>query len=340
MKRQTRWLLAGLAPLAAAAACITPYYVHYQRAKPALASGLEGHLANIKKYSEQLESQGQTTAELRAIAERSLGRSPDVVAHRLRAGLSRMATEAGFPENAVVLTLGTPQAVKNPAVEGGVKELRSSSRTRATEFGRADFYVLKGEVQATGSFEEVVRMLALATAQDWISGVPSFSIRAVDEHAEEFKLRVDIETVFLPDMAKDPENPELPPTVTETAPELYASVEAIVLRNPFAPPRAVTVVQVPTPPPEVDPSTGGAPPALPPPYDEWRLTGVSASPRQGALAWMLNTRSGVAVMLHPGDAVLDAVLVSASNEMAMFQIGERRFRLVLNETLAERRPVE
>ena len=55
---------------------------------------------------------------------------------------------------------------------------------------------------------------------------------------------------------------------------------------------------------------------------------------------MLNTRTGTARLLRPGEGILDAVLVEAETDRALFMIGEARFSLALNETLADRHRIE
>jgi hypothetical protein len=211
--------------------------------------------------------------------------------------------------------------------------------------------MVDAEIRGAGTFASVTRLLALAQSQPWIWSVRGFSLKPREGQATSFDIRVEVSTAFMPDLAPKPANtedaapaePTRPPIVDPTAEQVLAA-EAIVSRNVFAPPP-------PKPEPIVIASAGGAPseapggeapapPPPPPPYHEWRLTSVSSSPTQGPLAWMVNVRTGVGLLVSPGQSVLDAILVEAAQERAVFRIGEQHFSLALDETLADRHLIE
>lgn len=324
------------------------YYFVFLRHKSGLEAKLTEYKDAIDGFKSALDEKSTTEQRLRDLAASTLGFSAEVVDSRARSALSRLARDAGLVSDDIVVTTQTARAIKNPAAEAKVSEFRKYAKAEFVE--ASDLYLMDAEVRGSGTFAAVTRLLALAQTQPWIWNVRGFSLKPRDSTASSFDIKLDLSTAFMPDLA--PPKPdesarpptEEPPIIDPPASQVVATSE-IVRRNVFAPappPPPPTVVATHTPAP-----TGGDPgqetpqPAPPPPpYHEWRLTGVSGSPSQGPLAWMLNVRTGAAVLLSPGQGVLDATLVLAKGDSAVFQIGERRYSLALNETLADRHQVD
>ncbi|VAX40367.1 hypothetical protein MNBD_PLANCTO03-2467 [hydrothermal vent metagenome] len=327
------------------------YYMHFYRQKVDLEAELATAQDGIERFQSWLEGRASAEDKLREIAATTLGFDAERVESRFRSGLNRMASSAGLVKDETVVTVRPITVVKNPAVEGRkvVAEFRRHQNDES--ISAPDLYTMGAQIRGSGSFESVTRLLALAQSQPWIWSVEGFTLKPKDNQATQFDVTVDVTTALLPDLAPKESGDEVaarveaePPDIVDPIAEQVVATAAIVERNVFAPPP-------PTPPDVViadanqgtqakPAKTPKAPPPPLPPYHEWRLTGLSGSPTQGRLAWMLNVRTGAAVLLRPGERVLDAVLVSAAGEEAVFQIGDGEFRLALNETLADRHPVE
>lgn len=273
-----------------------------------------------------MEDEFQVRERLAAQASGTLGASAEVVEHRFRTGLSAIATAAGLGD--VVVTQNRPVPEGNPAARERVRDFtRDQLRV-------PDFYTVAGELRAKGTLEQVTRAIALAQAQPWVARVASFSIRPESEDRQQFELRLLVQTVVLPDVAKDGDT--TPPMIVEPGEEAQRLVVAVAARNAFAPPKPEPVRP---PRQEQRQADRPPPPPPPPPYDVWRLNAVVSAGGQ-VEAWLVNIKSGEWRSLRPGEGVLDAVLVEAGGEKAVFRIGEQAFQVLLNETLAQRQPVQ
>ncbi len=323
------------------------YSMHFYRHKEGLESRLTTAQNGIESFKSWLDGRDSTDDKLNEIASTTLGFDAERVESRFRSGLNRMATSAGLIKDETVVTVKPITVVKNPTVEGRkvVAEFRKYQNDES--ISAPDLYTMGATIRGSGSFESVTRLLALAQSQPWIWSVQGFTLKPKDNQATQFDITVDVTTALLPDLAPPEPSDEAaarveaePPDILDPIADQIAATASIVARNVFAPP-------IPTPPDVVIADTTQAPAPTPvqtpkakPPYHEWRLTGLSGSPTQGRLAWMFNSRTGTSVLLSPGERVLDAVLVAAEGGEAVFQIGESEFTLALNETLADRHPVE
>ncbi|MBK7406068.1 MAG: hypothetical protein IPJ41_16050 [Phycisphaerales bacterium] len=346
MRTAHKLMLIPLLGLAFVGVGFGSYYSVFLRHEKELKSRLMDYENRVNQWRTALDEKSTTEQRLRDFASSTLGFSAEVVDSRFRSALSRMARDAGLVSDDIVVTTQTARAIKNPAVDAKVEQFKAYSKADFVE--ASDLYIMDADVRGSGTFAAVTRLLALAQTQPWIWNVRGFSLKPRDATASSFEIRIDLSTAFMPDLApaKPSENEgsttQDPPIVDPPASQVVAT-SAIVRRNVFAPaPPEPTAVAIQKPAPNADPQHNPAPPPPPPPppYHEWRLAGLSGSPAAGVLAWMLNTRTGAAVMLSPGQGVLDATLVKASDDSAVFQIGDSRYRLVLNETLAERHPVQ
>lgn len=326
------------------------YYMHFVRHQGELQKELDGFQDAITRYQDWLDSRPPVREKLNSFAQATLGYDAEVVESRFRSGLNRMAASAGLVgDDTIVSPRGTLTPVRNPAVLQKVTEFRKFLNN--DEISAPDLYVMDAEIRGSGTLESAVRLLALAQTQPWIWKVRGFTLTPQGNQSTMFDINVGVTTAVLPDLAPAEARAEgegraevEPPAIQDPDAEHVLATAAIVERNIFAPPKPK-----PKPEPEVvatqtnpDPPKNRTPkprPA-PPPYHEWRLTGVSGSPTQGMLAWMQNIKTGAAVLLSPGEGVLDATLEEADLDQVVFRIGETRYSLSLNETLAERHLLE
>lgn len=329
------------------------YYLHFYRHKATLDEEYAKGQQDVASFQEWLEARPDADEKLREIAGATLGFNLEVVDSRFRSGLARMATIAGLVDGDTVITpRGSPTPVKNPTADSranSVAEFRPFLSDKTVS--AADFYTMEATIKGTGSFDAATRLLALAQTQPWIWSVKSFSLKPKDDEATRFEIVATVTTAVLPDLAPpsdeagDGTKPEVePPAIKDPPADYILAIGSIAKRNVFAPPPPapppIEVTQANT---TVIPDQGPVKPVKrdpPPPYHEWRLTGLSGSPTQGRLAWMLNTRTGTARLLKPGEGVIGAVLVEALGDQAVFKIGDARYTLALNETLADRHKTE
>ncbi len=324
------------------------YYLHFMRHKGELQKQLADYQDGITRFQDWLDSRPSVEDKLNTFASATLGFDAEVVESRFRSGLNRLAASAGLvKDDTIVSPRGTLTAVKNPAVAQRVMEFRRYQND--DRISAPDLYVMEAEIRGSGTLEAAVRLLALAQTQPWIWNVRGFSLTPQGNQSTMFDISIGVTTAVLPDLAPagtlaagDARIEVEPPPILDPDPEHLAATTAIVQRNVFAPPKPkpdnpdVVVTQASQDVREPDPVK----PKTSPPYHEWRLTGVSGSPGQGMLAWMQNARTGAAVMLSPGEGVLDAMLEEADVEQVVFRIGKSLYRVSLNETLADRHLLE
>ncbi|MFI4898228.1 MAG: hypothetical protein ACIARR_10420 [Phycisphaerales bacterium JB059] len=274
----------------------------------------------------QVEAMAGARDRLRAIGTTMLAGERDLLEHRLRAGLSELATEAGLAE--VVVTSTPPRGVENPAARvrmtGGFAQLRQRLRSRP------DFYVVRGRVQGVGTLEAALRALASLEAQAWVHRVEGVTMRPAGQGRERVEFKADYAVAMAPDLAPreaTAETPERDPIGEETG----AVIAAMGRRGLFrAPPPA------PEPKPVV--AKAPAPKPAPPAYQDWRLAGVMGGSRNEAV--LVHARNGRSRVLGAGDSVLGAVFEGGEGERAVFRIGDARYEVFLGKSLADRRELK
>ncbi|MFZ4574998.1 MAG: hypothetical protein ACOYN0_11410 [Phycisphaerales bacterium] len=303
----------------------TSVYANPRAELDAQISAIEG---SIDRYQKIIDRRAEAEASLRAAAKTTLGVQLDLVEHRLRTGLTRLLEQEGL-QGAVVNTT-QPRERESPltqakGVPGPVKKILNAS---------PDFVSLRATLKGTGTLEQVARCVAAVQAQPWLHRVEAISMRPVGKERERFELKMDVESLFLPDWAgKDIPEPEIA-QVSEEGGQYAAAMAARNIFRRLKPPETVVTEATPPPPPPTD----TPPERLFPPYEEWAVSGVMSG-RSGLTVIMVNRRSGESRAVVPGETVLDAVLISGAGERAVFEIGGKRFEVTNGETLASRRPV-
>ncbi len=272
-------------------------------------------------YEKELERQKLVRDRLSAVASTTLGKQFDRVDHRLRTGLSRVGQSAGLSD--VVVSSYAPKDERNPAATARGMDRAMQDRIKKSP----NFSVVKAQVKGTGTLSQVLNALATYDSQPWIHRVDSLSIRPVGSDREKFELKLDIATIWMPDLAVDDPND---PAIVAPGESGVDAIAAITAKNVFRVPPAPT----PTKPRAV--ANRPAPPPTPAPaWGEWKLTGVVTG-RRGLEAMMVNTRDGERKVLSPGVAVLGATLVSGAGEEAVFELEGAMWTVRTGATLADR----
>ncbi len=296
------------------------------------AAELRERIARAREISQGLSAQIDRFADagdrLGAVGATMLARDRDVFEHRLRAGLSAIATGAGLDE--VVVTSTPPRAAANPGasvrMSGGFGALRARLRRQT------DFYIVRGRVQGTGTLEEALRTLAMLEGQEWIHRIEGLSLRPVGGDRERVELKVDFGIAMAADLAPRDAGAHAP-VASEGRPEALALAGRVAKRGLFrVPPRAPEAAQVQAPQP-VEP-----PKAPPPPYQDWRLAGVMGGTRAEAV--LVHRASGKSRVLGAGEGLLGAVFEGGEGERAVFRIGDKRYEVFLGKSLADRRELK
>lgn len=274
-------------------------------------------------YERDLESAPGVKARLREIGATTLGTSEEAVAHNFRSLLHEAAAMGGLSQ--ITISENRTANETNPAMQARLAGVpRSESRT-------VDFWVMNGEIRGIGTLDQVARTLALSDRQSWIHRVPSFSVAPVNDARDLFDVRIAVATLILPDM---PPPADRPAAVTPLEPGAEAAWASIVSKNVFRIPDPAAPAAPPAlPPTQSVPDVPAAPP--PQPYFAWRLAGVMDGAR-GVRVVMVNDQAGQSVAVGVGESVLDAALVRASGESAVFSVDGVEFEVRLGRTLADR----
>lgn len=327
MNRGARIAIASVAT----AGVLVVAYMAYQRLYAGPRGELSAQLAtarqSIKLYESKLEGALAVREALRVAAAGTLGDKLDTAEHRFRTTLNSIAEGCGLRE--IKVDNREPDPVRNPAGQ----QQQMAPRFWKTLREQVDFSVIRGTVRGTGTLDQVLRATAAISSQTWVHRVESFSIKPLGPERERFELKLAVATMFLPDLAAK-SAPE--PSRIELTASAADAWRPIVERNVFKVPAPVAVAVAPappTPPPSVD-----QPAAAPPPYGEWKLTGVVEG-EDGSEALLVNVRTQERSTLAVGAAVLDAVFESGRGERAVFRIATERFEVAMGSTLDERQPV-
>lgn len=294
-----------------------------------LADEIAVYRGDIQAKQRHVEKMKQTRRQLADIAQTTLAAEPDALEHRLRTELVALAEASGLGE--VQVEGGLPQGRRNPVLSSRVQERRP---LRAVIGDRPDFYVVRASLDGRGRLGEVITALATLQAQPWVARIESFNIKP-EAGGRVFSLRVDLTTLFVPDLAgEDP--PEAKLVALDEA--QFARARRLgamnVFRKPDPPEPVIVQKQEPPAPP---PPPVAAPEA--PPYGDWRLTGVMRG-TSGTSAILVNSRTRETRTLAPGEAVLGFVFVAGEGEKAQFERAGEKVVLRNGQTLEERDQVD
>jgi hypothetical protein len=171
-------------------------------------------------------------------------------------------------------------------------------------------------------------------SQPWLHRVDGVVIKPVGKERERFELRLDVATLFIPDLVPK-DMPE--PAIQQADEEKLQYAGAFTSRRLFQrePKAAVVAAALP---PDAPPPPATAPVVIFPPYEDWALTGILAG-KSGLMVIVVNMKSGESRTLTPGETLLDAKLIEGEGERAVFELGGKRFEVLNGGTLASRRPL-
>ncbi len=313
------------------------YSVMYARPMESARTRLADAQRSVDELNDKLKDDHGIRKEIKESAKSTLGYNKDQVEHRFSAGLRKLAERNGMIK--VVVTQKDFEKASNPLVKSVGFRPEAVKKALAKT---PDFWILKGAVRGTGSFDQVLRAMAEIDAQPWVR-IEGFQLRPLSKEADQFSLDLDVAAPWVRDWLND----ELPSVeLLEEKPQAGWARRAIVTRNAFrdAPPVMVAQAPIVVPPPAVAPGGGGTQPSTaplpppPPPYSEWLLTGIVIGRNTGVQAFLSNTRTSQTMTVLRGARVEDAILIDGQGESATFEIGGRRFTVMINQTLADRKP--
>lgn len=304
------------------------YRAQYAEPRDEALARLGAAKLQIGELKAALEDELLVRKKLRDAAKGTLGKKTDVVEHKFLAGLTALGERGGL--SGVVASAGQPKGMTSPLTASNLKGVPSALKKALR--ASADFEVVHGQLRGKGTLEQSLRTLASLQAQAWVHRVDGFSLRPVGKD-DQFELSVSVVTMLLPDLAADDENPAPIGDVSPAVEEMWKPIASKnVFREPKPPaqPKSDVVVA------KADDSPKAL--ARPPSYEDWKLTGVVQG-RTGAEAFLVNVKSGEKLTLQVGGRVLEAVLLGASGETAVFEIAGKRFEVTNGQVLSARRPL-
>lgn len=314
--------------LAVAGLCgVWAYRTYYASPKRALAVDIERYEKAVAAREDELLGMVTERQRLRMLGASSLGRSEEEVAAEARTAVNQIAMKLRLIDPRVATRPATP--VASPAT--------AKANDLGAKRGSTDFYAVPITFTARGEIDEVVRTLATLDAQPWVHRIDRFVLTPSGPKRELVDLTLDMVTLYLPEAeyagVRDPNAPKwVEPDAA--ALERWAVVRnADRFREPAPPPVAPVVVQQEAP---------AAPPTPPKPsgpgYGDYRVSAVVHG-SAGWEVWLVGSGragNGTTKVVKVGDKVLEATLVEASGERAVFEEGGKRFAVGINKSLAER----
>lgn len=282
----------------------------YLEPRAAALAQIESASKKLAEYRQCRDDHPRVNHELRQYIDRTLGENLEVVDHKLRSRLSRLAEQCGLqPKSIVVGTSGGAKAAESPARSAFTGALRSE----------LDFLELEGWVSGVGTFAQVLALVDAIEAEPWIKRVDEVKLDPSD-NGERFGVAVRLTTLFFP--GRSP-NSAATLTVNRPGPERFSALASV---NPFR-----------VPPANVRPASADAAHAGFP-YDQWALTGVAQS-LAGSEIWLLNAATRESRRLTLGETFQELTLIAARGEIAEFSQGQQRVIVRVGQNLGDRRPV-
>jgi hypothetical protein len=273
----------------------------------------------------------RVSRELKKVAQTTLGTDEEKVTAVLRKALNEVVSHYKLADASV--TSARPAALKNPAAQRGVAELKD--KKWRTLKGAPDFYVLPATINGKGTLDQALRVLATLEAQEWVHKIDSFSIRPLGKERDRVELTVSLGTLYLTEAGGM--RPGETVSWSPASEAQYATWQPLAAKNVFKePPAPLAAV-----PAAAQPASVAAAPPPPPPgpaYDQWRVSGITRGPG-GPELMVVNLATRQWLTLVAGGAVLDAKFVDAAGETARISIGDKEFEIKTGQTLAERTPV-
>ncbi len=286
-----------------------------------LGSARSAQLEAIGVYSDFLgrvraerQQRPALDAKLRAVVDRTLGASPEVVDSALRSRLNRIGEELRLADLAVS-TEPDKERVPTPARS----EFTAAERSLRDQ---PDFVEVRGSISGEGTLDQALRLVHRIEVEPWIKRIDQ--VRLDPTHTgERVRVLVRMTTLFVEGAAGQPVGQASGEAIAG-----YGRYAALAQRNPFRlpPPAPPPVVQKPAPPP----------PSFP--WNQWKLTARLDGPL-GAEACLRNTATNATLTLAPGGRISEAEFVGFDGTAALFRLAEAQFRVDLGATMDQRVPI-
>ena len=317
MNRSLRIVLILLAAIAGGLLIFNQVNTHYLSKRKAHLSTIDNLTTRLAAYQKNARDHVRVKGELQAIIDRTLGGSIEIVDHRLRTRLNRLAEQAQL-QSPTVGTGSSGSARRSPAA--------SAFRSFRDLYVEIDFVEVEGWISGTGTFEQALRLIDAIEAEPWIKRINQIRLDPKD-NGSRFDVSLRLTTLFLPGQAPDPDA-LLSPVPTE-----FERLAVFLQSNPF---------RVPPPAPVAEPPQQArteAPPQHTPtfPYQRWKLTGIAHGPN-GPEVWLLNAESKETRVLSMSEKLHEMELMAIETDSAVFRIGEKRVRIAVGSRMNERTP--
>lgn len=328
MTTSLKMIVAAGAVVIAGLSGVWVYRAWYQEPRRVLDAEIERYAKAVTAREDELLGMVTERQRLREVGASSLGRSEEEVAAEARSAVNQIALR---------LRLIDPKVATRPATPVG-----SPATVKADDLGvrrgpaTTDFFEVPITFTARGEIDEVVRAMATLDAQAWVHRIDRFVLTPSGPKRELVDLTLDMVTLFLPEAEFAPARE--PGAARWVEPDAAALERWSVVRNADRfrepappPPPPVTVQQEPPAAPKPAPPRG-------PGYGDWRVSAVV----RGSVGWEVwlagsgRAGDGTTRVVRIGDKVLEATLVEASGERAVFEEGGKRFTVGINKSLAER----
>lgn len=333
MKKSTRLLMiVGIGVVGALGA--SWQYKSYVAKATAIDEEIERYASALADRDDRMSDKAKVTRELKKAASTTLGSDEERVTAALRKALNEVVSHYKLGDGSV--TSARPVAVRNPATEFGVLELRDKKWRDAKK--SPDFYVLSATINGKGTLDQALRVMATLESQAWVHKIDSFSIKPLGKERDRVELTVTLGTLYLTDASgvRAGETVNWSPASEAQ----YAAWQPLAAKNVFkepAPP-AAPVAAAPVAAPPTNVAAAPPPPPPPPAYDQWRVSGITRG-TGGPELLMVNLQTNQWLSLMVGGLVLDAKFLDAAGETARISIGDKEFDVKTGQVLSERTAV-
>ncbi|MEO0512611.1 MAG: hypothetical protein AAF108_06905 [Planctomycetota bacterium] len=282
---------------------------------------------NAGLWAESLKQRRPIEDALQTFGGRMLGGEEDLVRHRLRLLLGDIA--GGL--SGVVVDDRSARPITNPAVEARATEFRSMR-------GSLDALEMRATLVGTGPLGDVLGVLASVQSQPWVHGIGAVTLRRSGSEGEELELRVELVTLFAPDLfdkkVVDAEAGTV--GVSPTTDRAFAAVARLMTESRFFPPSTATPAVVdasPTPAPVTPP------PARVDPRTMWRIVGLTRA-AEGERVLLRHESTGESRVLAPGQSIHGLEFRAKRRGEAIFQEAGSAVVVPLSSTLSQARADE
>lgn len=324
----SRPLLAGLLLVGVSGATYAAYRSMYAAPVASLLENIAALDADTARYKKDTIRFSDIARPLRAFATTTVAADPETIESDLRALLNQLADECGL--TGVRTTAEVRRAAINPASTGRIGEFRSREGRGNDEL--VSFIPVAASITGVGTLEQTLTAAARLESQAWPVRFTTLALqpeRARDANTQDLAaLRIEFDTLFLPDLP----GPDAPATLAPTRPDLASRVQQILDARPYSPPPVASPPPPPPPPPPAPRQAAPPPPPPPPPYQDWLVTGITRT-AEGPNVWIRNRATGRVRTLAPGDSIFALTFQSARGFDAVFTLNDAEIPISVGQSL-------